>query len=110
MNDALRENIDRTVILLQQAVQNFSPTVFANSLGAEDMVLTDMIARNRLDIEVFSLDTGRLPQETYNLMHNIENYYDIRLKVYFPNHDLVERYIALNGVNGFYESVKARKD
>jgi phosphoadenosine phosphosulfate reductase len=74
------------------------------------MVLTDIIAKNQLDVGMFSLDTGRLPQETYNLMHHVENYYDIRLKVYFPDSALVEKYIALNGVNGFYESIKSRKD
>ena len=106
----MQHRIDWTVAVLQQAVRGFSPVCFANSLGAEDMVLTDIIARNRLDIEMFSLDTGRLPQETYNLMHNIENYYDIRLNVFFPDYGLVEKYIASNGVNGFYESGQARKD
>lgn len=106
----MQQRIDKVVAALQQAVQDFSPVSFANSLGAEDMVLTDIIARNRLEIGIFSLDTGRLPQETYSLMHNIENYYDIQLKVYFPDNELVERYIALNGVNGFYESINARKD
>ncbi len=106
----MQQRLDKVVAVLQQAVQDYSPVCFANSLRAEDMVLTDIIARNRLDIGLFSLDTGRLPQETYSLMHNIENYYDIQLKVYFPDNQLVERYIALNGVNGFYESINARKD
>jgi phosphoadenosine phosphosulfate reductase len=106
----MQQKLDRVVAVLKQAVRDFSPVGFANSLGAEDMVLTDIIARNRLNIEMFSLDTGRLPQETYNLMHNVENYYDVRLNVYFPDYGLVERYIATNGVNGFYESIKARKD
>ena len=106
----MQNKIDQVVTLLRQAVRDFSPVCFANSLGAEDMVLTDIIAKKRLDIGIFSLDTGRLPQETYNLMHNVENYYDIQLKVYFPDNALVEKYISLNGVNGFYESIKSRKD
>jgi phosphoadenosine phosphosulfate reductase len=106
----MQQKIDQVLGVLQQAVRDFSPVCFANSLGAEDMVLTDIIARKRLDIGIFSLDTGRLPQETYNLMHNVENYYDIQLKVYFPDNALVEKYISLNGVNGFYESIKSRKD
>jgi phosphoadenosine phosphosulfate reductase len=106
----MQQRIDKVVAVLQQAVQDFSPVSFANSLGAEDMVLTDIIARNHLDIGIFSLDTGRLPQETYNLMHKIENFYDLQLKVYFPDHVLVEKYIAQNGVNGFYESINARRD
>jgi hypothetical protein len=47
--------------LLREIADTFSPAAFASSLGAEDMVLTDLIVRDRLDIEIFSLDTGRLP-------------------------------------------------
>ena len=106
---ALDQKIEQVRTVLYTAIRDFSPVAFANSLGAEDMVLTDIIARNHLDIGVFSLDTGRLPDETYNLMHKIENYYDLQLQVYFPDHALVERYIAQNGVNGFYQSINARK-
>ncbi|MGA8864085.1 MAG: phosphoadenylyl-sulfate reductase [Gallionella sp.] len=108
--NTLQHKIEQVQAVLTGAIRDFPPVVFANSLGAEDMVLTDIIARNRLDVGIFSLDTGRLPDETYNLMHKIENFYDIQLKVYFPDHALVEKYIAQNGVNGFYESIKARKD
>jgi len=106
---ALDQKIEQVRAVLYAAVRDFPPVAFANSLGAEDMVLTDIIARNHLDIGMFSLDTGRLPDETYNLMHKIENFYDLQLQVYFPDHALVERYIAQNGVNGFYESIEARK-
>jgi len=105
----MKQEIDQVVALLQQAVREFSPVCFANSLGAEDMVLTDLIARNRLDIEMFSLDTGRLPQQTYELMHEIATRYDTPLKVYFPDSVLVEEYVAQHGINGFYDSVENRK-
>ena len=105
----MQQKIDQVVAILQQTVRDFAPVCFANSLGAEDMVLTDLIAKNRLDIEMFSLDTGRLPQETYDLMEALGERYDILLKVYFPNSDAVERYIEKNGVNGFYGSIEARK-
>ncbi len=105
----MQQKIDQVVAVLQQAVRDFSPVCFANSLGAEDMVLTDLIARNRLDIEMFSLDTGRLPQQTYDLMQEVGKRYDIPLKVYFPDSVAVERYVAQNGANGFYDSVEARK-
>lgn len=108
--NGLDQKVEQVRALLAAAVRDYSPVVFANSLGAEDMVLTDIIANNRIGIDMFSLDTGRLPQETYNLMHKIENFYDLQLKVYFPDHELVERYIAQYGVNGFYESTSARKD
>jgi phosphoadenosine phosphosulfate reductase len=106
----MQQKIDQVVAVLQQAVRDFLPVCFANSLGAEDMVLTDIIARKRLDIEMFSLDTGRLPQETYDLIHAVRRHYAVPLQVYFPNNALVEVYIAQNGINGFYDSVENRKE
>ena len=101
--------IEQTVAALQQAARDFAPSCFANSLGAEDMVLTYLIARHHLDIEMFSLDTGRLPQETYDLMQEVRKRYSLPLKIYFPDSALVEAYVAQNGVNGFYDSVELRK-
>lgn len=109
MNDALQRQIDQAVAVLQQAARDFPPVVFANSLGAEDMVLTDLIAGNRLDIPMFSLDTGRLPQETYDLMQAVRKRYAVPLQVYFPDSVLVEEYVARHGINGFYDSVENRK-
>ena len=105
----MQQKIDRVVAVLQLAVREFSPVCFANSLGAEDMVLTDLIAKNQLDIEIFSLDTGRLPQATYDLMQEVKNHYDVPLKVYFPDSKSVEKYVAQHGTNGFYDSVESRK-
>jgi phosphoadenosine phosphosulfate reductase len=106
---ALEAKIGQVKALLAAAVQDFSPVTFANSLGAEDMVLTDLIARNQPDIEMFSLDTGRLPQETYDLMQAVRARYGMLLKVYFPAALSVETYVEKNGVNGFYDSVENRK-
>ena len=105
----MQQKINQAVAVLRQAVRDFSPVCFANSLGAEDMVLTDIIARGRLDISMFSLDTGRLPQETYELMQEVRKRYAVRLQVYFPDSALVEEYVAMRGINGFYDSVEARK-
>ena len=105
----MQQKINQAVAVLRQAVRDFSPVCFANSLGAEDMVLTDIIARGRLDISMFSLDTGRLPQETYDLMQEVRKHYAVRLQVYFPDSALVEEYVAMRGINGFYDSVEARK-
>jgi phosphoadenosine phosphosulfate reductase len=105
----LQQKVEQVVAVLAEAVRDFAPVVFANSLGAEDMVLTDLIARHGLDISLFSLDTGRLPQETYDLMQALDERYGVPLKVYFPDSGAVEQYVAQNGVNGFYDSVEARK-
>ena len=108
MNE-LRHMVGEVVAILTEAVQDYSPVVFANSLGAEDMVLTDIINRNELDVEMFSLDTGRLPQETYDLMQTVRMRYRIPLRIYFPDAQKIEEYATQNGVNGFYESVELRK-
>lgn len=111
---SLQQKTDQAIAVLQEAARDFAPACFANSLGAEDMVLTDLIAKNfssgsGLVIEMFSLDTGRLPQETYNLMQEVHRHYGALLKIYFPEPALVEEYVAQNGANAFYDSVELRK-
>ena len=98
-----------TLAILHEIARDFSPATFANSFGAEDMVLTDLIATNQLDIEIFSLDTGRLPAETYTLMADAELRYDLKFQVYFPRNLEVEDYVRTHGINAFYESVDLRK-
>ena len=105
----MQQKIDQVIAVLRQAVNDFHPVCFANSLGAEDMVLTDLIAKHQMNIEMFSLDTGRLPQATYDLMQEVSDRYSVPLKVYFPDSAAVEKYVAQNGVNGFYGSVESRK-
>jgi phosphoadenosine phosphosulfate reductase len=98
--------------MLRIAVAEFGGNgeiTFANSLGAEDMVLTDIIKREQLPIEIFSLDTGRLPTETYDLIAEVERTYNTKLKIFFPRSDTVENYVRSNGINAFYESVDLRK-
>ena len=95
--------------LLRRIADEFSPAVFANSLGAEDMVLTDLIVRDALAIEIFSLDTGRLPLETYDLIAKVKAHYGLALKLYYPRHELVENFTRAHGINAFYESVELRK-
>jgi phosphoadenosine phosphosulfate reductase len=94
---------------LRDVARDYAPVVFANSLGAEDMVLTDMIWKENLDIGIFSLDTGRLPAETYELMAAAERHYGKRLQVFAPRHDTVQDFVGNFGINGFYDSVEARK-
>lgn len=96
--------------LLGHVAANFAPATFANSLGAEDMVITDLILQNKLDIEIFSLDTGRLPTETYDLMAEVQKHYGLKLKLFYPRHELIETYTREKGINAFYESVALRKE
>lgn len=109
MMDGLQQRIAQVLVELRQALQDHAPVVFANSLGAEDMVLTDLIARHGLEIAMFTLDTGRLPEATYELIALVEKHYAIRLQVHFPDRAAVEEYVARHGINGFYHSVENRK-
>lgn len=84
-------------------------TVFSTSLGQEDQVLTEMIASARLPVQIFTLDTGRLFHEHYDLLEKTNARYKINIDVYFPEASDVEAYVKSNGVNGFYESVENRK-
>lgn len=95
--------------LLHAIAEEHGAVTFANSFGAEDMVLTDLILAEKLPIEIFSLDTGRLPAETYTLMGEVEQHYGTRLKVYFPDATAVESYVRSEGINAFYDSVELRK-
>ena len=106
----LQQKIELVKDVLADAARDFSPVTFANSLGAEDMVLTDLIAKFQPDIAMFSLDTGRLPQETYDLMQAVRERYSVPLQIYFPDSAQVEGFVAQNGVNGFYDSVENRKE
>lgn len=113
LTDALRESVTtkraQVLALLQAASSEFSAIAFANSYGAEDMVLTDIIAKEKLAIEIFSLDTGRLPAETYTLMGEVEKNYNTKPVVFFPKHEAVEDYVRSKGINAFYESIELRK-
>lgn len=84
--------------------------VLASSFGAEDVVLIDMMCKiNRNLTRVFTLDTGRLNQETYDLIDKIRKKYDIIVDVYFPNANDVEKMVASKGMNLMYDSIENRK-
>jgi phosphoadenosine phosphosulfate reductase len=106
---SLGAKLAETAALLREIARDFAPAAFATSLSAEDMVLTDLIARHAPAIEVFTLDTGRLPAETYDLLQHLADHYDIRIRIVYPERENLERYVAVHGINSFYESVEARK-
>lgn len=83
--------------------------VFASSLGEEDQVITDMIAKTAPEMEIFTLDTGRLFQKTYDLLAKTQKRYPMTFKVYYPDTEAVEDMVRNHGINLFYESVENRK-
>jgi len=82
----------------------------SSSLGLEDQVLTHMICGVDKETKIFTLDTGRLFPETYDLIHRTNNKYGIRLSVYFPEAAQVEAMVNGKGINLFYESIENRKE
>ena len=83
--------------------------VFSTSFGQEDQVITALIATNNLPITIFTLDTGRLFQETYDVFHKTLKKYKKEIKVCFPEASAVEQLFEEKGPNSFYESVENRK-
>jgi phosphoadenosine phosphosulfate reductase len=84
--------------------------VFSTSLGQEDQVITDIIARNKIPIRIFTLDTGRLFNETYELIDRTRARYKIPIEVFFPQANEVEKLVTEKGFTSFYESVENRKE
>ncbi|WP_438861448.1 phosphoadenylyl-sulfate reductase [Flavobacterium adhaerens] len=84
--------------------------VFSTSFGQEDQVITALIAQNELPINIFTLDTGRLFQETYDVFHKTLKKYKKPIEVYFPEAATVESLLKQKGPNSFYESVENRKE
>ena len=80
-----------------------------SSLGAEDQVILDMMTRCCKDFSVFTLDTGRLFPETYDIIDRTNKKYGLTIKVYFPDSDQVENMVNTKGINLFYDSVENRK-
>jgi len=95
--------------LLHRAALRYPDVALASSFGAEDMVLTDMIARHALPIRVFTLDTGRLPDETHELIDRVRDHYSLAIEVYHPDHVALDRHVREHGVNAFYRSVALRQ-
>ena len=83
--------------------------VFSSSLGQEDQVITDAIFKNDIPVKIFTLDTGRLFNEAYELLDRTTARYKKDIKVYFPDSADVEEFVTTKGINSFYESVENRK-
>jgi len=83
--------------------------VLSTSLGLEDQVLTEMVLGQDPSAEVFTLDTGRLFPETYDLIARTNKHFGIRMKTYFPEAEKVEEMVAKHGINLFFDSVEKRK-
>ncbi len=106
MDDRIRYSVN----LLRQAVEAHGEgLVYPCSFGMEGTVLIDLICRNGLEIPVVTLDTGRLPQATYDVIEAVEAHYGIRVGIVFPDCREVEAMVREHGVNLFRRSPELRK-
>jgi phosphoadenosine phosphosulfate reductase len=94
---------------LREATERYAPAAFASSFGAEDMVILDLIHRLRPGVEIFTLDTGRLPEQTHALIAAARTRYGLPIRVLHPDAVDLEDFVATHGVNAFYESIELRK-
>ena len=81
----------------------------SSSLGIEDQILTNMVCAIDKTTKIFTLDTGRLFPETYDLIHRTNSKYGIKMNIYFPDATHVEEMVGKKGINLFFESVESRK-
>lgn len=110
MSTSFEQRLADTRATLARIAEEFSPAVFASSLAAEDMVLTDLILRAKLPIAIFSLETGRLHAETLGMIDRVREVYGYEIALYKPEATAVDAYVAANGLNAFYDSVEMRKE
>lgn len=98
--------------VLRWAIQTFPKIAFAASFGAEDAAVIDLLSRADPDrrVKIFTLDTGRLPEETYEVMDQIRAKYGVGITPYFPDRSAVEKLELEKGFYSFRESIENRKE
>ncbi len=107
-NKQLQEETPQEVIAF--FLNNFKEKIaLSTSMGLEDQVLTHMVSEINRKAKIFTLDTGRLFPETYDLIDLTAKKYKIKIKVFFPDAAEVEQMVAEKGINLFYDSIENRK-
>ncbi|CAI8220757.1 MAG: phosphoadenylyl-sulfate reductase [Sulfurovum sp.] len=109
LNNELKNSDTRNII--KYFLDNYKNKVaLSSSLAAEDQVLTDIILKEDRKAKVFTLDTGRLHSQTYEVMDATNLKYGVKIDVYFPNNENVQKLYKDQGINGHYESIQNRKN
>lgn len=109
MSSFLTTVIERTRERLAAIALRHPCAVLASSFGAEDMVLIDLVARADHPFPVITLDTGRLPQETHDLIDRTRAHYGRSVGVVYPDAAAVAAFVAAHGTNAFYSSLELRE-
>lgn len=119
MKVGLMENIEELNNLFAKANADYiikyfadkygSKAAFSTSFSIEDQVITHLLSEIKKDVKIFTLDTGRLPYETYNLIDKTREHFNVKIDIYFPDTVAVEEMVNEKGVNLFYNNVDNRK-
>jgi phosphoadenosine phosphosulfate reductase len=109
LSKSLRARAEDSISQLQSAVAEFKNVCYANSLGSESVVLTDLIWSAVPQIDIFSIDTGRLYPETYELIERLQKRYGRPLRIYYPDAAALENWVGEHGINGFRDGLEQRR-
>lgn len=104
---SLIEDVEQALIILTKHFSN--EIIFSTSFGMEDQVITHIIATNNLPIKIFTLDTGRLFNETYLTWSKTMQQYKLKIEAFYPNENQLSLFVTNNGINSFYDSIENRK-
>ncbi len=116
LNDTIKNLLDRIKGLsieesLRLLSENFKGlSVFSSSFSLEDQVITHALLHNQLEVDIFTLDTGRNFPETYSVWNSTNERYQTQIKAFTPDYKQLEAYLTKKGPNAFYESVENRKE
>lgn len=105
----VRDLVKASLQLLREALANHPRICYASSLGAESIVLMDLLWTELPQIEIFTIDTGRLYPETHDLIERVQRRYGRRLKIYYPDATAVESWVERHGINGFRSGAGERR-
>ena len=96
--------------ILRYCLDTFGPQVaFSTSLGAEDQVITHMLVQLNRPVKIFTLDTGRMFPETYEVLEATNKHFGIDIEIYFPDYKKVQQMVRERGINLFYQTIENRK-
>lgn len=110
MSASWSTNLDRTTALLSEISADYAPAVLASALGPESMVMLDLIVAHDFNIEVMTLDTGRLPKETHALLQSVVSRYGPVVRVVYPDAEEIGTWVQKHGPNAFYQSIDRRME
>lgn len=107
LNEELKNKSTQEIV--EYFLTSFEKVALSSSLAAEDQVVTDIMLKIKKEANIFTLDTGRLHPETYDVMDATNLKYGIKINVFFPDSQKVQELYQTQGVNGHFESIEKEK-